>query len=83
MSRTLEVHVEGELGEPLLRYLSWSHYYVPEQTVVRVIAAPDELHSLLAACTNDGLGIERVRRIDPVPSRDRARDPGGRRPHGD
>ena len=66
MDDAYEVHVEGELGEPLLHYLSWPHYIVPAHTMVRVVAAPDELHSLLAACTDEGLGIERVRRIDPV-----------------
>ncbi len=64
MTTGYEVRVEGELGEPLLRFLSWSHGVMPEQTCVRVNATPAELGALLRACSENGLIIERVRRID-------------------
>ena len=73
MKRSYEVRVEGELGEPLLRYLSWSHCVIPEQTFVRVDATPAELEHLLRACTDEGLTIEGVHRIGPT----RFRPPGG------
>jgi hypothetical protein len=65
---TYEVRVAGVLGAPLLRYLRWSHYDVPEQTLVRLAAAAPELHSFLRACTDYGSSIERVRRVAPAPS---------------
>jgi hypothetical protein len=64
---TYEVRVAGELGEPLLRYLRWFHYTVPEQTLVRLTAASADLHRFLRACTDNGVRIERVRRVQPVP----------------
>ena len=60
---TYEVRVAGELGEPLLRYLRWSHYAVPEQTLVRLAAGSADLHRFLRACTDCGASIERVRRV--------------------
>jgi hypothetical protein len=63
---TDEVRVAGELGEPLLRYLRWFHYTVPEQTLVRLTAGSADLHHFLRACTDSGAGIERVRRIGPA-----------------
>jgi hypothetical protein len=65
MTTSYEVRVEGELGEPLLRYLSWSHCVIPGQTFVRVEATPAELDHLLRACTEEGLTIEGVHRIGP------------------
>ena len=64
---TYEVRVAGELGEPLLRHLRWFHYTVPEQTLVRLPAAPADLHRFLRECTDSGARIERVRRVQPVP----------------
>lgn len=64
---TYEVRVAGELGEPLLRDLHWSHYFVPEQTLVRVAVSPAELHGFLQACTDSGARIERVRRVESAP----------------
>ena len=85
---TYEVRVAGELGEPLLRYLRWFHYTVPEQTLVRLTAAQADLHGFLRACTDSGVRIERVRRVHAptatarraraCPSRDRAAGRGGR-----
>ena len=69
---TYEVRVAGVLGARLLRYLSWSHYAVPEQTLVRLAAAAPELHSFLRACTDYGSSIERVHRVAPAPN-----PPGG------
>lgn len=65
-SETYEVRVEGELGERLLRYLRWPHYVVPEQTVVRIAAAPASLQSYLQSCT--GAGIERISLVEPHPA---------------
>ncbi|MCW2823193.1 MAG: hypothetical protein JWQ91_110 [Aeromicrobium sp.] len=76
---TYEVRVEGEVGEPLLRWLNWSHRVVPGQTHVRIVASADELHHFLQACTASGAGIQRVHRL----SRDRADVPGARRRPGD
>ena len=66
-----EVRVQGELGETLLRYLRWSHYVIPEQTRVRLVAGSAELHRFLQVCTDSGTSIERVRRGQsaPEPSR--------------
>jgi hypothetical protein len=90
MARVIEVRVQGQLGEAMLRLLGWSHVTVPEQTIIRLDATPAGLQSLLRACTERGLAIERVHRMggpvaspSPVPSRDPARDPDGpRRPSG-
>ena len=60
---TYEVRVAGDLGEPLLRYLRWFHYTVPEQTLVRLTVAQADLHGFLRACTESGVRIERVRRV--------------------
>jgi hypothetical protein len=65
---TYEVRVAGELGEPLLRYLRWFHYTVPEQTLVRLTAGSADLHRFLRACTDSGARIERVRRVLPAPT---------------
>jgi hypothetical protein len=64
--QTYEVRVEGELGEPLLRYLSWPHQVVSGQTRVRITAATVELHRFLRACTECGASIQRVRLVTPV-----------------
>jgi hypothetical protein len=69
---TYEVRVAGELGDSLLRYLSWPHCVVPEQTHVRLAAGQGELHRFLQACTDCGTGIERVRRVNPAPRPSRA-----------
>jgi hypothetical protein len=63
---TYEVRIAGELGEPLLRYLGWFHYVVPEQTLVRLTAASDDLNRFLRACTDNGARIDRVRRVGPA-----------------
>ena len=65
-----EVRVDGELGEPLLRYLNWPHYVVPGQTMVRIDAASADLHRFLEACTEAGVSIERVRRVEPLWARE-------------
>jgi hypothetical protein len=65
---TYEVRVAGELGEPLLRYLRWFHYTVPEQTLVRLTAAQADLHGFLRACTDSGVRIEQVRRVYAAPT---------------
>jgi hypothetical protein len=67
-SETYEVRVEGELGDRLLRYLRWPHYVVPEQTVVRIAAAPANLQRCLQSCTEAGAGIERISLVEPHPA---------------
>lgn len=58
-----EVRVEGELGAPLLRYLRWQHYIVPEQTWVRIAAESADLQEFLKAYADAGASIERVSRV--------------------
>jgi len=60
---TYEVRVAGELGQPLLRYLSWPHTVVPERTQVRLALGSADLRRFLRACTDSGAGIERVHRV--------------------
>jgi hypothetical protein len=67
MTKAFEVRVQGELGEPMLRLLGWSHSTVPEQTLMRVEATPSDLHRLLKTCSERGLTIERVVRVGPLP----------------
>ena len=64
--QTYEVRVAGEVGEPLLRYLSWSHRIVSGQIRVRIAAATSELHQFLQACTEIGAEIQRVRLVVPA-----------------
>ncbi|MCW2770103.1 MAG: hypothetical protein JWR27_1536 [Aeromicrobium sp.] len=73
--QTYEVRVEGEVGEPLLRWLDWAHRVVPGQTRVRIAASTDDLHRFLQACTAHHMGIQHVHRL----SRGRADAPGARR----
>ncbi|MDZ5623052.1 hypothetical protein SFC88_19595 [Nocardioides sp. HM23] len=63
-SVTYEVRVAGALGDPLLRSLRCPHYAVPEQTLIRLTFAAADLERFLRACTNCGVGIEGVRRVD-------------------
>ncbi|WP_426244825.1 hypothetical protein [Nocardioides sp. LHG3406-4] len=63
--QTYEVRIEGEVGEPLLRYLAWPHHVVPGQTRVRIAAASGDLHQFLKDCTECGASIQQVRRVDP------------------
>jgi hypothetical protein len=72
---TYEVRVAGELGESLLRYLSWPHVVVAEQVHVRVSLRSAGLNHFLRECTNCGAGIERVRRVEPVALSRGPRDP--------
>jgi hypothetical protein len=64
MTRRYEVRVEGELGEPMLRYLNWPHRLEPAYTRVRLdkVTAAD-LEVFLAACDRAGLTIERIQRV--------------------
>jgi hypothetical protein len=63
--RSYEVHVDGLLSRPLLGYLRWSHCVQPEQSVVRLRANPGELDHYLQACSECGLTIERLTRLEP------------------
>lgn len=60
---TYEIRVDGELGEPLLRYLSWRHRTVPEQTFVRIAAGSAELMRCLRAFAEAGLSVEHVHQV--------------------
>jgi hypothetical protein len=62
--RKYEVRVDGELGPTLLRFLHWRHSLVPEQTSVRLDATPTRVLQFLAKCSELGLGIQRVRRVE-------------------
>ena len=62
-----EVQVAGELGESFLHNLRCAHCVVPEQTQVRLSVGSTGLRRFLRACTSYGAGIERVRRVMPVP----------------
>ena len=68
MTKAFEVRVRGELGESMLRRLGWSHSTVAGQTLMRVEATPGDLERLLRTCSERGLTIERVVRIEPVPA---------------
>jgi hypothetical protein len=64
--RSYEVHIDGLLGPPLLGYLRWSHCVQPEQSVVRLQANPTELDDYLQLCSEYGLTIERLTRLEPA-----------------
>jgi hypothetical protein len=64
--RRYELYVEGRLGSALLGYLCWSNRTQPEHSIVRVRSTYGELHQLLASCSDSGLTIERVTRIDSI-----------------
>jgi len=59
-----EVHIEGQLGGALLRYLRWPSRTQPEQSIIRLRATSEELQQLLLSCSDCGLIVERVTRID-------------------
>jgi hypothetical protein len=59
-----EVRVDGRMGESFLTFLRWRHCVVPEQTSVLVEARLEDVLELLATCSELGLGIERVRRVN-------------------
>lgn len=65
--RSYEVHIDGLLSPPLLDYLRWSHCVQPEQSVVRLQANPTELDDYLQLCSEFGLTIERLTRLEPAP----------------
>lgn len=64
MTTTFEVRVEGELAPPTLHSLGCSHCVTDAQTMVRIEATPSELDRLLKTCSERGLTIESVVRID-------------------
>jgi hypothetical protein len=63
MTRDYEIRVEGELGRPFLQHLHCMHCVLPEQTMVRVDATPEEIQHLLQDCSDLGLTIESVHRV--------------------
>ncbi len=64
MTATFEVHVEGELAWPTLHRLGCAHSLTEAQTLLRIEATPTELHRMLRECSERGLTIESVVRID-------------------
>lgn len=64
--RSYEVWVGGELGDNLLGYLGWSHELVADRQVARGDLSPRELATFLARCSESGLTVDRVRRLEPV-----------------
>ena len=64
MATTFEVRVEGELARPTLHSLGCSHCVAEAQTMVRIEVTPSELSQLLKRCSEHGLMIESVVRID-------------------
>ncbi len=82
---TFEVHVEGELAGPTLHSLRCTHCVAEGQTLMRIDATPTYLNTVLKACSEHGLTIESVVRLDPPQpgsgvSRGRGRVPGELRP---
>ena len=68
--RAYEVRVAGALDPPLLRYLGWQHRLLPELAALSVQGTPEHVHEFLSACCRLGLGLEQVRRLQPVPDRE-------------
>jgi len=64
MTTTFEVHVEGELARPTLHSLGCPHCVTEAQTLMRIEATPSELSQLLKTCSERGLMIESVVRLD-------------------
>lgn len=64
MTKTFEVRVEGELTGPTLRRLGCAHSVADDQLVVRIEAAPTDLQRLLKECSDRGITIESVVRVD-------------------
>ena len=64
MATTFEVRVEGELAPPTLHSLGCSHSVAEAQTLMRIEATPSELSRLLQTCSERGLIVESVVRID-------------------
>jgi hypothetical protein len=63
--RAYEVRVDGQLDGAMLRFLRWQHRHLPEHAALCLEGTPEDVHELLSACCRLGLGIERVRRINP------------------
>lgn len=64
MTTTFEVRVEGELAPPTLHRLGCAHCVASEQTLIRIEATPVELQRVLQECSDHGLTIEGVVRLD-------------------
>ena len=64
MTTTFEVHVEGELARPTLHSLGCAHCVTEARTLMRIEATPSELSQLLERCSERGLMIESVVRLD-------------------
>lgn len=63
-TRVYDVRVEGELGQPLLRYLDCPHRVEQPRTVVRLDAVTEpELSAFLSACRDVGVEVGRVRAL--------------------
>jgi hypothetical protein len=83
MATSFEVRVEGELTAPTLHRLGCPHAVARSQTLLRIEATQAGLERVLKECSDRGLTIEGVvrldRRSDDGLNRDRARAPGAPR----
>jgi hypothetical protein len=64
MRTNFEVRVEGELAPPTLHRLGCAHSVAKPQTLIRIEATPSDLQRLLRECSERGLTIEGVVRLD-------------------
>lgn len=59
-----EVHVEGELAASTLHRLGWAHCVAEAPTLLRIEATPADLQMVLKECSDRGLTIEGVVRVE-------------------
>lgn len=64
MTTSFEIRVEGELSKPTLHRLKCAHCVATEQTMLRIEATPAALQELVNTCSQRGLTIERIVRVD-------------------
>jgi hypothetical protein len=65
MTTAFEIRVEGERGAPTLRRLGCEHCVTGAQLMVRVTATPADLQHLVDVCSEHGLTIESIIRVQP------------------
>jgi len=61
---TYELRVEGQLADSTLQSLRCAHTVAEEQTSMRIEATAAELNQVLKTCSESGMTIDRVLRID-------------------
>ena len=55
-----EIHIEGLLGDSIVRYMQWDARFEPERTVIRVLTTPDQLQLILDELADSGTGIDHL-----------------------